>query len=437
MLAGAFVVTPNATRVGPGDTLTIRFSTVEPLSTRPVVAFRQPGRTAVKVTATRLDNGTYRASFRVAAGGSRCRFGPDLGDRLRRRPQHDHPPHHGDPMTRRMPPAARRRPSIGRQRSPVPSPAPVHWPPVSADADPTGAVAAGSPAGTGAAATPAAIPVVPTAAAEPVPESAATLDTAPAPFDAAPEATPVGTGAWVVLPTYNERENIEAISAAILEALPGATLLVVDDSSPDGTGDLADRLAATDPRLRVHHRPGKQGLGRAYLDGFVVALDAGAGIVIQMDADWSHDPAALPGLIAPITADRADLVIGSRYTTGGAVTDWGVVRRVISRGGSVFARLVLGLGPHDLTGGFKAWRAPTLEAVPFDGVRAGGYVFQIEMTYRASRLGARVVEVPITFRDRRLGQSKMSRRIIFEALFVVLRLRWDELRGRGPVRPAR
>jgi dolichol-phosphate mannosyltransferase len=244
----------------------------------------------------------------------------------------------------------------------------------------------------------------------------------------------LGTGAWVVLPTYNERENVEAISAAILEALPGAVLLVVDDSSPDGTGDLAEQLAAADPRLRVHHRPGKQGLGRAYLDGFGVALAGGAQVVVQMDADWSHDPNALPALIAPITGDLADLVIGSRYVDGGGVEDWGIARRVISRGGSVFARVVLGLSPHDLTGGFKAWRGTTLARVPFDGVRAGGYVFQIEMTYRASRFGGRVAEVPITFRDRRLGQSKMSRRIIVEALFVVIGLRWDELRGRGPAR---
>ena len=247
---------------------------------------------------------------------------------------------------------------------------------------------------------------------------------------------PLGVGAWVILPTYDERENLEGISAAILEALPGATLLVVDDGSPDGTGAIAEALAAADPRVLVRHRPGKQGLGRAYLDGFGVALGAGADTVIQMDADWSHDPAALPMLLAPVTAGHADLVIGSRYIAGGGVEDWGLIRRFISRGGSTFARIVLGLGPHDLTGGFKAWRAATLAAVPFDGVQAGGYVFQIEMTYRASRLGARVAEVPITFRDRRLGQSKMSRRIIIEALFVVLRLRLDELRGRGPARPA-
>jgi len=244
-----------------------------------------------------------------------------------------------------------------------------------------------------------------------------------------------GTGTWVVLPTYNEADNLPGISAAILEALPGATLLVVDDGSPDGTGELADGLAGQDSRIRVRHRAAKLGLGRAYLDGFGEALRGGAAVVVQMDADWSHDPAALPALIGPIETGRADLVIGSRYAAGGAVTDWGVGRRLVSRGGSMFARLVLRLGPRDLTGGFKAWRAGTLVAVPFDGVRAGGYVFQIEMTYRASRLGARVVEVPITFRDRRVGQSKMSRRIVVEALFVVVGLRWDELRGHGATRP--
>jgi len=249
--------------------------------------------------------------------------------------------------------------------------------------------------------------------------------------DASVDPSPVaGTGAWIVLPTYDEAENLPGIAAAILASLPDATLLVVDDASPDGTGALADGLAAEDPRVRVRHRAGKQGLGRAYLDGFRVALDGGAGIVVQMDADWSHDPAILPRLLEPITGDRADLVIGSRYTRGGRVEDWGVGRRLISRGGSLFARLVLGLRPHDLTGGFKAWRATTLEAIPFEGVHAGGYVFQIEMTHRASRAGARVAEVPITFRDRQVGQSKMSRRIIVEALLVVVRLRADELLGR-------
>ena len=242
--------------------------------------------------------------------------------------------------------------------------------------------------------------------------------------------TTAGEGTWVVLPTYEEAENLPGIAAAILEALPAATLLVVDDGSPDGTGILADRMAEDDPRVRVRHRPAKAGLGRAYLDGFRVALDGGAETVVQMDADWSHDPATLPALIGPIGEGRADLVIGSRYVQGGRVVDWGLSRRLISRLGSIFARTVLSLPPHDLTGGFKAWRASTLAAIPFDGVRAGGYVFQIEMTHRASRSGARVVEVPITFRDRRVGRSKMSRRIILEALLVVVGLRWDELRGR-------
>lgn len=240
----------------------------------------------------------------------------------------------------------------------------------------------------------------------------------------------LGAGVWVVLPTYNEAENIRTISPAILAALPGATLLVVDDGSPDGTGDIADQMAAVDSRIRVHHRREKQGLGRAYLGGFGVALAGGAKIVIQMDADWSHEPTTLPSVIAPIVGGTADLVIGSRYTKGGGVVDWGIGRRVISRGGSIFARTVLRLGPRDLTGGFKAWRASTLASIPFDGIHAGGYVFQIEMTFRASRSGARIAEVPITFRDRRVGQSKMSRRILVEALVVVVTLRTEELLGR-------
>ena len=241
-------------------------------------------------------------------------------------------------------------------------------------------------------------------------------------------------GVWVILHTYNEAANVEPISTAILAALPGATLLVVDDGSPDGTGDIADRMASANPLVRVRHRARKQGLGRAYLDGFATALKGGGQIVIQMDADWSHDPAALPSLVAPILEDRADLVLGSRYTAGGGTENWGLLRRIISRSGSIFARVMLRLAPHDLTGGFKAWRASTLAAVPAHGVRAGGYVFQIEMTYRASCAGARIVEVPILFRDRLVGTSKMSRRIIVEAFFVVVSLRWDELRGRGPKR---
>jgi dolichol-phosphate mannosyltransferase len=239
-----------------------------------------------------------------------------------------------------------------------------------------------------------------------------------------------GAGTWVVLPTYDEADNIGPISTAILTAVPGATLLVVDDGSPDGTGDLADALAAADGRIRVNHRPAKQGLGRAYLDGFRVALEGGAECVVQMDADFSHDPDVVTTLLAPLLDGQADLVIGSRYTKGGGVEDWGIGRRLISRGGSLFARIVLDLPASDLTGGFKAWRSSSLAAIPFEGIHAGGYVFQIEMTFRADRAGARIKEVPITFRDRRVGQSKMSRRIVAEALVVVVQLRAEELLGR-------
>ena len=254
--------------------------------------------------------------------------------------------------------------------------------------------------------------------------------TDPATALATPGSDPSGETVWIVLPTYDEADNIGPISAAILNVLPAAILLVVDDESPDGTGRLADALAAADPRILVRHRPVKQGLGRAYLDGFRQALACGATTIVQMDADFSHDPATLPALVAPIQADEADLVIGSRYTRGGGVVDWGLGRRIISRGGSLFARTVLGLRQNDLTGGFKAWRATTLTALPFDGIHAGGYVFQIEMTFRAAREGARIQEIPITFRDRRVGQSKMSRRIVVEALVVVVQLRLEEILGR-------
>jgi dolichol-phosphate mannosyltransferase len=240
-------------------------------------------------------------------------------------------------------------------------------------------------------------------------------------------------GTWVVLPTYDEAENLSGISEAILAALPGARLLVVDDSSPDGTGDIADALAAQNPHISVKHRAGKEGLGKAYIDGFGVALEGGAAHVIQMDADWSHSPDYLPALVAPLE-QGADLVIGSRYTRGGGVRDWGILRRIVSRGGSIFAKFVLRLGPSDLTGGFKAWRRAALEAVEWDRVHSGGYVFQIETTYLATRAGARVSEVPIVFKDREVGTSKMSKSIIVEALMVVLQLRWEELRGRGPTR---
>jgi dolichol-phosphate mannosyltransferase len=233
---------------------------------------------------------------------------------------------------------------------------------------------------------------------------------------------------WVVLPTYNEKENLREIVPAILAQLPGATLLVVDDSSPDGTGQIADEIAAAEPRVQVLHRASKQGLGKAYTAGFERAFKGGAARIVQMDADWSHDPKYLPTLVDGL--DSNDVVIGSRYVKGGGVRNWGIGRKIVSRGGSLFSQMVLFLRQHDLTGGFRAWRRATLEALPWGELHSGGYVFQIETAYLASRNGARIREVPIVFVDRRLGASKMSRRIIIEALVVVLRLRFDDLRGR-------
>lgn len=233
--------------------------------------------------------------------------------------------------------------------------------------------------------------------------------------------------AWVILPTYNEAENIERLVAAVLVALEGAPVdahvLVVDDDSPDGTGTIADRLAAADPRIAVRHNGPKRGLGRAYLAGFRQALDAGADLLVEMDCDFSHDPADLPRLLAPVLAHTADVALGSRYVEGGAIEDWGRARRLISAGGSQYARVVLGVEVRDLTGGFKCFSAEVLRAIDLDGVRANGYVFQIEMTFRALRAGYRVTEVPIVFRDRRLGASKMTARVALEAAWKVPALR--------------
>lgn len=231
--------------------------------------------------------------------------------------------------------------------------------------------------------------------------------------------------AWLVLPTYNEADNLELLIQAASAQLPAAArILVVDDDSPDGTGRVADRLAAEHPQVEVLHRAEKEGLGPAYIAGFRRALAAGAGLVLEMDADFSHDPADLGRLLAA-SAD-ADLVIGSRYVRGGAIGDWGPVRRGISRAGSVYARLVLGLGVHDLTGGFKCFRREVLEAIDLDAVDARGYAFQVEMTYRAIRLGFRVKEIPITFRDREQGSSKMTGAIVAEAIWRLPLLRWDQ-----------
>ena len=231
--------------------------------------------------------------------------------------------------------------------------------------------------------------------------------------------------AWLVLPTYNERDNIEEIVPAALDALRSAAtdphILIVDDSSPDGTGAIADRIAAEEPAVSVLHRAAKQGLGRAYLAGFAHALDAGADLVLEMDSDFSHDPQDLPRLVR--AARHSDLVLGSRYVRGGAIADWGIGRRALSRGGSLYARAVLGVGVRDLTGGFKCFRSEVLRELDFAGVHANGYGFQIELTYRAICAGFRVFEVPITFRDRRAGASKMEAGIAFEALAAVPRLR--------------
>jgi dolichol-phosphate mannosyltransferase len=236
-------------------------------------------------------------------------------------------------------------------------------------------------------------------------------------------AAPGSKQAWVILPTYNEAENLERIVAAVLEQLPSnGRVLVVDDYSPDGTGEIADRLAADNDRIRVLHRARKEGLGPAYLAGFHVALDAGAERIVEMDADFSHDPAYLPKLIG--AADHFDLVIGSRYVPGGGVTDWGPLRRFISRGGSIYARVALGLPIRDLTGGFKCFRREVLEAINIDTIEARGYAFQVETTYRAIRAGFRVAEIPIVFRDRADGTSKMSRSIVAEAIWRVPAMRF-------------
>ena len=229
--------------------------------------------------------------------------------------------------------------------------------------------------------------------------------------------------AWLVLPTYNEAENLEAFLAAVLPKLPAdARVLVVDDNSPDGTGKLADCLAAEDERVRVLHRTQKEGLGPAYIAGFREALAQGAELILEMDADFSHDPAYLPRLLE--AAQGADLVIGSRYVEGGGVSDWSALRRGISRGGSAYARLVLGVGVRDLTGGFKCFRREVLETIDLDAVDARGYAFQIEVTYRTLQAGFKVVEVPIVFRDRQAGSSKMDGSIVLEAIWRVPRLRF-------------
>ena len=236
--------------------------------------------------------------------------------------------------------------------------------------------------------------------------------------------------AWLVLPTYNEADNLEPFLTAVLPKLPGeARVLVVDDNSPDGTGRIARRLAEENERVQFLHRENKEGLGPAYIAGFREALAQGAGLILEMDADFSHDPAYLPRLLE--AAERADVVIGSRYVDGGGVSNWGPLRRGISRGGSAYARFVLGVEVRDLTGGFKCFRREVLEAIDLDSIDARGYAFQIEVTYRALRAGFRVVEVPIVFRDREAGSSKMDSSIVLEAIWRVPRLRFGRAAAGG------
>jgi dolichol-phosphate mannosyltransferase len=230
----------------------------------------------------------------------------------------------------------------------------------------------------------------------------------------------------VCLPTYNERENLERMVRVLGEQ--GVTVLVIDDNSPDGTGELADGLARELPHVEVLHRERKEGLGPAYLAGFQRALADGAELILEMDCDFSHDPADVRRLIAA-TKD-ADLALGSRYVAGGSVGNWGLVRRAVSAGGSLYARLLLGVGVRDLTGGFKCYRRTVLETIDLDAITSRGYAFQIETTYRALRAGFRIVEVPIRFVDREQGGSKMSRSIVLEGIWKVPALRVKALRGR-------
>jgi dolichol-phosphate mannosyltransferase len=226
----------------------------------------------------------------------------------------------------------------------------------------------------------------------------------------------------VCLPTYDEIDNLQPMVEGILAVAPQLEILVIDDASPDGTGRLADELAARDGRVHVLHRAGKQGLGRAYLAGFAWALERDYRLVLEMDCDFSHDPKYLPAMLS--AAGEADLVLGSRYVPGGGTQNWGLGRRFISRAGSLYARTILGLSVRDLTGGFKCFRREVLEAIGLDRVECSGYAFQIELTYRAVRRGFQVREVPIVFADRRVGQSKMSRRIVVEAIRKVWAIRF-------------
>jgi dolichol-phosphate mannosyltransferase len=229
--------------------------------------------------------------------------------------------------------------------------------------------------------------------------------------------------ALIVVPTYNERENVREAAERLLAALPGTELLFVDDNSPDGTGALLDQLSAAQPRIHVMHRAGKLGLGTAYIEGFGWGLARGFDYLFEMDADGSHDPKYLRQMVA-LAEDGADVVVGSRYVPGGGTQNWGIGRKILSRGGSLYARTILGVEVRDVTAGFVCWRRAALEAIDLSTITSNGYSFQIEMKYRALKRNLRVVETPIVFVDRRVGQSKMSRAIFVEALLKVWGLRF-------------
>ena len=237
----------------------------------------------------------------------------------------------------------------------------------------------------------------------------------------------------VIIPTYNERDNLEPIVGRVRAAVPAAHVLVVDDRSPDGTGEIADKLAAADSHVHVLHRPGKSGLGTAYIAGFTWGLENGYGVLVEQDADGSHDPADLPEMLAALGG--ADLVIGSRYVPGGTVVNWPKTREALSRGANIYVRLMLGIGVHDATAGFRAYRADTLRAIGLEEVDSQGYCFQVDLTLRTIERGFTIREVPITFTERARGASKMSRAVVAEALWRVAQ--WGIAKRLGRRRPSR
>jgi dolichol-phosphate mannosyltransferase len=239
----------------------------------------------------------------------------------------------------------------------------------------------------------------------------------------------------MIVPTYNERENVEPLTRDLLALGRLDHVIIVDDNSPDGTGAIADELARQDPRVEVVHRPAKQGLGRAYVAGYQRALELGCTVVMTMDADYSHHPRYVPAML-DLLAEGCDIVIGSRYVPGGGTRNWSVLRQVLSAGANGFARLMLGLQAHDCTAGFRAYRRRVIERAPLSNIRSNGYSFLLEMLYRCQRLGFRIGEVPIIFEDRRAGQSKISQEEIVRAFRTVLRLALDRLSSRLPRRPA-